>query len=139
MNRLRTYIKYIFPFIVLLLISGLLLTRVLDKSPTHLIPEASIDSADALEYIGLTMEVCGTVVSAETVFHLKGKPTFINFGSPHPNQEFTAVLWAREREKHDFPSEYMLVNRIVCVTGRIKEHNGVPQIRLIKPWQLVLY
>ena len=138
MKYFRKSRKTVLPILALVLIVGLVISRVFNKPSTVLIPEASIETVDALQFVGSVMEVCGDVVSAETVFHLRGEPTFINFGRPHPNQEFTAVLWAQERNRHSFPTEFELVNRRVCITGRIEDHNGTPQIRIRKPIQVAI-
>jgi hypothetical protein len=138
MKIIRKKIKTILPVLALFLIVALILSRVFNQHSTDLIPEASIETTEAAFYIGSVMEVCGNVVSVETIFHLRGEPTFINFGRPHPYQEFTAVLWAQDRNRNTFPEKALLVNRRVCVSGKIEDHNGTPQIRIRKPIQIAI-
>lgn len=138
MKFIRNKIKTILPVLALIMIVALILSRVLNRPSTNLFPEATIETTEAGNHIGSVMEVCGNVVSVETIFHLRGEPTFINFGRPHPNQEFTAVLWAQDRNRNTFPAKSLMINQRVCVNGRIEDHNGTPQIRIRQPIQIAI-
>jgi DNA/RNA endonuclease YhcR with UshA esterase domain len=91
-----------------------------------------IDPADAANYIGEEATVCGEVTGAKYSDHRKGKPTFIDFGPPHPNQEFTALIWGEYRDKFDYLPE-SLFGKTVCVSGTITEHKGKPEIKVTQP------
>jgi len=39
----------------------------------------------------------GRVVAATFAPSIGGEPTWLNFGAPHPNQDFDVVIWGRNR------------------------------------------
>jgi len=49
---------------------------------------ATTPSSDASAHVGKTTVVRGTVAQVSKV----GELTFLNFGRPHPNSDFTAVI-----------------------------------------------
>lgn len=67
---------------------------------------------------------------------ISGKPTFINFGQPAPNQLFTAIIWEEHRNKWETEPETLYQNKQVCITGIITEHEGKPQIIVENPRQI---
>lgn len=137
MRKLRKWIKYLFPVVAVILLLGLVLSRVFQSEPvTDLEPEHRINAFDAAEYIGTVAEVCGRVASAEYVTQVGGDPTFINLERPHPDQPFTAVIWGDDRHKWQTLPEQHYRNKEICVTGRIDEHEGTPQIRVTSPEQI---
>ncbi len=66
---------------------------------------------------------------------MRGRPTFLNFERPYPDQSFTVVIWEEHRPDFDRP-EARLRGREVCVAGRVREHEGTPQIEAVDPAQL---
>lgn len=97
-----------------------------------------IDAADAGEHIGEFAEVCGEVASAAYLGTLGGRPTFLNFGRPYPNQVFTVVIWGSYRKNFDGRPENLYDGKTLCVTGTIATHEGVPQIIVEHPDQIVV-
>ena len=94
-----------------------------------------LDPSDAANYIGEEATVCGEVSGAKYSDHRKRKPTFIDFGPPHPNQVFTALIWGEYRARFDYLPESLLGKR-VCVSGTITEHKGKPEIKVSEPSQI---
>lgn len=127
-QKIRKLIPWLLPTVALVLIAGLLLSRVIrpDSSPPE--PEIQIHAAEAELHIGTAAKVCGQVASAEYRSDIGGQPTFLNFEQPHPNQVFTAVIWGENRRQWRVPPEDAYMNRDICVTGWIEEHRGTPQI-----------
>jgi len=82
-----------------------------------------LDPADAIDHIGEEATVCGEVTGAKFSSHRKRKPTFIDFGPPHPNHVFTALIWGEFRDRFDYVPESLL-GKTICVSGTITEHNG---------------
>ena len=99
-------------------------------------PEIRINASLASEYVGRAAEVCGPVASVSYNPQIDGKPTFINFGHPHPDQYFTAVIWGRNRSKWDVPPEQQYQNQRICVSGVIEMHEDTPQIIVEDPGQV---
>jgi hypothetical protein len=94
-----------------------------------------IGPSDAVNHIGEEATVCGEVSGTKYSDHRKRKPTFIDFGPPHPNQHFTALIWGEYRDKFDYVPESLLSKRI-CVSGTITEHKGKPEIKVTEPSQI---
>jgi hypothetical protein len=94
-----------------------------------------IGPSDAVNDIGEEATVCGEVSGTKYSDHRKRKPTFIDFGPPHPNQHFTALIWGEYRDKFDYVPESLLSKRI-CVSGTITEHKGKPEIKVTEPSQI---
>jgi micrococcal nuclease len=97
-----------------------------------------IDASDASEHVGEVAEVCGEVASAAYLPSVGGRPTFLNFERPYPDQVFTVVIWGRSRSGFDGRPEQLFDGKQVCVTGKITEHEGVPQIVVEDAEQIVL-
>jgi hypothetical protein len=95
----------------------------------------SLDPSDAVNHIGEEATVCGEVSGAKFSDHRKRKPTFIDFGPPHPNQLFTALIWGEYRDKFDYVPESLL-GKTICVSGTITEHKGRPEIKVTEPSQI---
>ena len=110
-----------------LLLSGLLAAMAYAADP--------LDPSDALNHLGEEATVCGEVSGTKYSDHRKRKPTFIDFGPPHPNQVFTALVWGEYRDKFDYAPESLLGKRI-CVSGTITEHKGKPEIKVTGPSQI---
>jgi hypothetical protein len=85
----------------------------------------SIAAADAKNHIGEHAKVCGKVASEHTASNSRGQPTFINLDSAYPKQVFTLLIWGEDRASiGELPKD----GSRVCVTGRVQEYRGVPEI-----------
>ena len=87
--------------------------------------------------------VRGPVAEATYVTAIDGRPTFINLGAEHPDTpRFEAIIWDRNRGAflEIFPEgpEQRIGGRTVCAAGTINIHDGVPQIELKDPAQLLI-
>jgi len=94
-------------------------------------------AAEAKDHVGETATVCGHVVSTRYAASTKGQPTFLNLDKPYPNQVFTAVIWGSNRSKFGKPEDDYKEKR-VCVTGRIAEYRGKPEIVVDNPGQIAV-
>lgn len=111
-----------------LFLSGLLLAGTVFAADT-------LDPADAAAHVGEEATVCGEVTGAKFSSHRKRKPTFLDFGPPHPNQLFTALIWGEHRDKFDYVPESLL-GKTICVSGTITEHKGKAEIKVSDPSQI---
>lgn len=93
--------------------------------------------AEAAAHVGETATVCGTVAGASFLPGVDGRPTFLNLGGRHPDQDVTAVIWGEDRGRFPRAPEraYGRGTRL-CVAGRIGEHEGTPQVEVRRPSQL---
>jgi DNA/RNA endonuclease YhcR with UshA esterase domain len=88
-----------------------------------------IRASEAAQHSGKFATVTGKVSSVKTINI--GKPNelhFLNFGRPHPQQDFTVVIKGRHKNRFRPVRDYK--NQMVKVTGRIGMYKGKPQIRL---------
>jgi len=95
----------------------------------------TLQPADAARHVGEEATVCGVVTGAKYSSHRQRKPTFIDFGPPHPRQVFTALIWGEHRDKFDYEPETLL-GKTVCVSGTITEYKGKPEIKVSEPSQI---
>lgn len=135
MNQLRKIIKKFIPVLIIILFTGLILSRVFSPDPQHRI-EVTTTASDAADHQGKYAEVCGEVVSVQTVKQIGGEPTFINFEEDYPDQHFTGVIWGENRLAWGNSPEDLYTNRRICVEGFIQIHEGTPQIRINSPEQV---
>ena len=99
---------------------------------------ATIQSEQAQEHIGEVNTVCGLVASARYVDSDPARPTFLNFDRPYPNQTFAVRIPGPSRAGFNEPPEVLFNEKTVCVTGRIEEHRGKPEIVVEDPSQIVI-
>src|SRR5580658_6388294 len=97
--------------------------------------QKKITALEAKDHINESATVCGNVVSARFSASTKGQPTFLNLEKPYPNQIFTVVIWGSDRAKFGTPeTEYK--GKRICVTGKIENFRGVPEIVASDPQQI---
>jgi hypothetical protein len=89
-------------------------------------------AAEAKDHIGQQSTVCGKVASTRYAAMSRGKPTFLNLDKPYPSQVFTILIWGGNREKFGTPEEKYR-DKQVCVTGKITEYRGAPEIVVTEP------
>lgn len=92
-------------------------------------------AAEAASHVGETATVCGRVASATYAARSRGKPTFINLDEPYPRHVFTGVIWIEDRAKFGQP-ETTLMGKSVCMSGKIGQFRGKPEIVLRSTEQL---
>lgn len=106
-------------------------------APTVVLAQHHLTTAEAKSHIGETATVCGEVVSTRYAASTKGHPTFLNLDKPYPKQEFTIVIWGEDRGKFGTPEDAYRDKR-VCVTGKLVEYRGKPEVIANDPKQLML-
>ncbi|MFO7848615.1 MAG: hypothetical protein R6V67_01535 [Spirochaetia bacterium] len=94
------------------------------------------------EHAGEVVAVTGSVESTAFVTNIEGNPTFINLGNPHPRTpRFEAVIWEDSRplflDSLPAPPEILYEHQNICVAGTVEIHEGVPQIEIRDPVQVM--
>jgi DNA/RNA endonuclease YhcR with UshA esterase domain len=97
--------------------------------------QKTLTAAEAKDHIGEKATVCGNVVSTRYATRSRGNPTFINLDKPYPDQVFTVLIWGSDRPKFGEPEQAYQHKRI-CVTGKISDYKGVPEIVANEPSQI---
>lgn len=88
---------------------------------------------DAGSYVGQTVSVVGRIVLS----HNSGRACFLNFHKDY-RTHFTAVIFQSAFSKFPPNPEDYYLNKLVRVTGRIKEYRGSPEMILDGPGQIVI-
>jgi hypothetical protein len=96
--------------------------------------QISISAAEAKKHVGEKATVCGEVASGHYAASTRGNPTFINLDKPYPDQVFTVLIWGSDRPKFRDPEEYR--NKHICVTGKVSNYKGVPEVVAYDPSQI---
>jgi hypothetical protein len=97
-----------------------------------------LSGEQAKQHIGETNTVCGLVAGARFLESSKGKPTFLNFDHPFPDHTFTVAIFESNRAKFKSPPEELFEGKTICVTGKIVEFRGTPEIVVQDPSQIVI-
>ncbi len=95
----------------------------------------SISALEAKNHVGERATVCGEVASTHYAARTRGNPTFINLDKPYPSQIFTVLIWGSDRSKFGDPEEAYR-SKHICVTGKIADYKGVPEIIAYEPSQI---
>ena len=62
-------------------------------SALRLLNAEDFTASEAAAHVRETVTVCGKVTGTHYAAASRGKPTFINFDKPYPNQDFTVMVW----------------------------------------------
>jgi len=101
-------------------------------------PAIYVRAIDAHKYIGDVKTVCGKVVESRFASSSLGHPTFLNIDRPYSNPVFTIVILGTDRLNFDSPPEVYYLYESICVTGLIQSHEGVAQIEINYPKQILI-
>lgn len=101
------------------------------------LPKGMFNSAQAKYHVGKTVTVCGTVVSTRTT--VKAKAIYLNFDTKSPNEEFYATIWQNNEVNFSYDPEQWLLNKQVCVTGKVTMYDEIARISINNEKEVVLY
>lgn len=101
------------------------------------LPKGMFNTVQARHHVGNTATVCGTVVSSRKT--AKAKAIYLNFDRMHPNQDFYATIWEYNGPNFSYDPETWLVNKRVCVTGKITLFEDIPRISINNEKEVVLF
>lgn len=94
---------------------------------------------EAGQAVGETAAVAGPVADATYEPDVRGEPTFLNLGNPYPDPDrFDVVIFPDVREQRARPPEEEAGGERVCVRGFVDTRDGVPQIVVEDPDDLVV-
>lgn len=91
-------------------------------------PADFVSADEARNHFGESARVCGKVVSATYAEASSGSPTFLNLDKPYPDHVFTIVVWEEDRASFGGSPEIRFADANVCITGLVKNYQGVAQI-----------
>ena len=94
-----------------------------------------ITTAEAKTHVGETVNVCGKVVATRISKYKvtgRGRPIILNLDQPEPKPVFLILTWPSDSAKLDQAGK-AYQGKQVCVTGKIVNARGVPQIITPEP------
>ena len=101
--------------------------------------ETSLLSAesDIAAHLGEETEVCGYV--AEVIYErdAEGRPTYLRFDNPSPDQTFTVLIEGKRRPRWSNKPENYYPTQIVCAKGTIVDIQGGPGMIIGQVFNLV--
>src|SRR3989442_8746563 len=98
--------------------------------------DGSISPGQAQKHIGETTTVCGLVAGGRFVESSRGEPTFLDFEKPYPKNDFTVLIWGRDRQNFGTP-ERDWIQKQICVRGKIESYQGRAEVILHEKSQIV--
>ncbi|MBK9177318.1 MAG: DNA/RNA non-specific endonuclease [Flavobacteriales bacterium] len=101
------------------------------------LPRSMYNTVQAKYHIGKTVTVCGTVVSTRKT--AKAKAIYLNFDRMHPHQDFYATIWEYNGPNFSYDPEAWLLNKQVCVTGKVTVFDDIPRISINNEKEVMLY
>jgi DNA/RNA endonuclease YhcR with UshA esterase domain len=104
---------------------------------TLLLQPAPLTAAEAKAHIGEQATVCGLVKTARWASSSNRKPTFLNLDEAYPKQAFTVVIFEENRGKFTPAPEDQFKDKRICVSGKIEDFRGTPEIVVTAPAQIV--
>ncbi len=99
--------------------------------------QTNIKLEDAGKHVGDSVTVCGMVADLRYFENSKNKPTLLNIGAKHPDAPLTVVIWENTRALFTTKVED-LMDKNICITGRIILYKEKPEIIIDKPEQIVV-
>ena len=90
------------------------------------LPNGMFNTVQAKYHIGKTATICGTVVSSRKT--TKAQAIYLNFDRMHPFQDFYATIWSYNGPNFSYDPEVFLMNKRVCVTGKVTMFDDIPRI-----------
>lgn len=101
------------------------------------LPRGMFNSVQAKYHVGKSATICGTVVSTRKT--AKAQAIYLNFDRMHPHQDFYATIWSYNGPNFSYDPETWLLNKTVCVTGKITIFDDIPRISINNEKEVVLY
>jgi micrococcal nuclease len=94
--------------------------------------QTKIDVNDAAKHMNETVTVCAKVYGVKEL----DKVTLINLGAKYPASPLTIAVF--EKDRPAFANLGALNGKDVCVTGKIIDYNGKPEIIITKAEELTI-
>ena len=100
--------------------------------------ESAIAPADAAAHLGQESEVCGFVAQVIYEPDTEGRPTYLRFDQPAPDQTFTVLIEGKRRPRWASKPENYYPFQQVCAKGTIVDVQGGPGMVVGQVFNLVV-
>jgi len=98
------------------------------------LPKGMFNSIQAKYQTGSTATICGTVVATH---RSKKDAVYLNFDRRFPNNVFYATVWKDRQNNFSYDLEKELLNRRVCVTGKVTVYDEVARLSVNNENQVI--
>ncbi|MCJ8209166.1 hypothetical protein MUY27_05565 [Mucilaginibacter sp. RS28] len=98
--------------------------------------QTTIPAKEAAKHINETVTICDKI--ADGRYFANSQTTLLNVGNVHPNELLTLVIKGDDRKKFEQEPEKFFLNKKVCITGKIIDFKGRPEIVITEASQITL-
>jgi hypothetical protein len=98
--------------------------------------QITVAATEAKNHIGQIVSICDRIVDGRFLETTPTKPTLLNVGGVYPDNIFTVVINFESRANFSFKPEEFYLNKKVCVTGKVVDFKGKPQIVVLSPGEI---
>jgi micrococcal nuclease len=98
--------------------------------------QTKISVKEAASHIGETVTICDKVYSTKLIDG--SNMTLLNLGAVYPNQLLTVMIKGRDRSKFKDAPETYFKGKNMCVTGKVVDYKGKPEIVISDPSEMKL-
>ena len=91
---------------------------------TNSFSQTHVTLAEAGKHVGDTVRICEKVISSNAIMATEGKPTVLILGNADSTTSIQIVIMAESRKRFDYKPEKDLLNRNVCITGKLELIDG---------------
>ena len=85
------------------------------------------------KHIGEIVTVCDKVFEGKFIKDSKAEPTLLELGGAFPKRKITVVINFNDRKNFTDKPETYYLDKDVCITGKVIEVKGKPNIVITKP------
>ncbi len=100
--------------------------------------QTTITPQEAAANMGKTVTVCGKIFGGKYFEYSKNKLTLLNMGAAYPDAPLTIVIDGDSRKNFAKAPEEFYKDKEVCITGKVTEYKGKPQIVITKEEEIVV-
>ena len=100
--------------------------------------QTKIPIEEAGKHIGETVTICSKVYGGRYFDNSTSKRTLLNLGAAYPNHKLTLLITSDDRKNFTGKPEDDYIGKNVCVTGKVIDFNGKPEIVVTKPREIQL-
>ena len=90
--------------------------------------QTEMKAEEAAQHKGDSVRVCDLILEGKYLNEAKDAPTQLYMGSRQPDPILTIVIPKVVKDRFKYDPEKKLVNKHVCITGRISTFEGRPAI-----------
>lgn len=95
-----------------------------------------ISVGEAAKHIGEVVTICDKINETEFAENLKAPVTFLKMGGGFFTHKLNIVINFKDRKNFTEKPEAYYLEKDVCITGKVVELNGKPQIIISKPTEI---